>query len=452
MKKESASGLVFTLTNKMAIYDPRAGTWSNVNPPPGWGFIGDSPWTLLADGRLLLGQKLTKRAAVLNLKTMTWTEVSTIGKHDINAEEGWTLLPDGSVLTVDVKSHPHAERFIPDADPTLTRWVAAGETPANLQSADPNADKAISFNNGTMTYDPPGEIGPAILRPDGTVFVTGAVCAASGPSTDPNACQVVTKVGHTAIFDLGFGGAAAAGSGPWRAGPDFPNGEGAGDSFASLLPNGHVLVETNPAGTANDPQARYARIAGRAIHPVVSKEAQSTSLSASTPTWRFYEFDGVRLIPEPAASFVGGQASMLLLPTGEVMLNGQAVYKSSGAFQNPWRPTIEAAPTEVTAGGTYVISGTQFNGLSQANAFGDEFQAATNYPLVRITNDSTGHVTYAFTHNVTATGVATGSTIVFAAFDVPQAIEPGNSKLEVVANGIPSHPWYLTVGAQAASR
>ena len=47
----------------------------------------------------------------------------------------------------------------------------------------------------------------------------------------------------------------------------------------------------------------------------------------------------------------------------------------------------------VNPGGKYQIFGTQFNGLSQANAFGDEFQVATNFPLVRITNTATGDVT-----------------------------------------------------------
>ena len=44
----------------MAIYDPQADTWTMVDPPKGWDFIGNSPCTLLADGRLLLGQKLTE--------------------------------------------------------------------------------------------------------------------------------------------------------------------------------------------------------------------------------------------------------------------------------------------------------------------------------------------------------------------------------------------------------
>jgi len=94
---------------------------------------------------------------------------------------------------------------------------------------------------------------------------------------------------------------------------------------------------------------------------------------------------------------------------------------------------------------TYQISGTQFNGLSQAAAFGDEFETATNYPLVRITNNSTKHVFYAKTHDHSTMGVATGNTIVSTNFDVPTNIETGASTLVVVANGIPSAAVNLTV-------
>ena len=132
--------------------------------------------------------------------------------------------------------------------------------------------------------------------------------------------------------------------------------------------------------------------------------------------------------------------SLLLLPNGQVLVGGGTteVYTSTGSYQSSWQPTISSAPTSVTPGSTYPISGTQFNGLSQANAFGDEFQFATNYPLVRITNNSTKHVFYARTHDHSTMGVATGSATVSTNFDVPAGIETGASTLVVVANGIPS--------------
>src|SRR6202042_2156388 len=101
-----------------------------------------------------------------------------------------------------------------------------------------------------------------------------------------------------------------------------------------------------------------------------------------------------------------GGNSLLVLPTGQVLLGGTAVYTSTGTYQQAWAPTISSYPASVTRGSTYQISGTQFNGLSQANSFGDEYQTATNYPLVRITNTSTGHVFYTRTHDHSTMGVA----------------------------------------------
>ena len=78
-------------------------------------------------------------------------------------------------------------------------------------------------------------------------------------------------------------------------------------------------------------------------------------------------------------------------------------------------------------------------------AFGDEYQNATNYPLVRITNNSTKHVFYARTHDHSTMGVATGTKVVSTHFDVPKTIDTGASTLVVVANGIASKPVNVTV-------
>jgi hypothetical protein len=134
-----------------------------------------------------------------------------------------------------------------------------------------------------------------------------------------------------------------------------------------------------------------------------------------------------------------------MLPTGQVLVGGTEVYNPTGTYQATWAPTITSVVSSVTRGSTYKIFGTQFNGLSQAAAFGDEFETATNYPLVRITNNSTGHVFYARTHDHSTMGVATGSAVVSTNFDVPSTMETGASSLEVVANGIPSVAVSITV-------
>src|SRR5437762_3527438 len=119
---------------------------------------------------------------------------------------------------------------------------------------------------------------------------------------------------------------------------------------------------------------------------------------------------------------------MLVLPTGQVLLtdssNDVEIYTASGTFQNSWRPTITSYPFSVLPGTVnYSISGTQFNGLSQGAAYGDDAQSATNYPLIRITNLTTGHVRYAKTHSHSTMAVATGATPVSTQFDVPANIE-----------------------------
>jgi hypothetical protein len=362
----------FAFTDLGAVYDPAKNTWTKQKPPKGWGFIGDSPSSVLPDGKYLLGRKFDKRIAVLDPKTMLWTELSDAGKHDENAEEGWTLLPNGTILTVDVKGNPDSESY----DPTAQKWSTLGNTPVNLQG--PPEVGCIPYGHN-KEYCPPGEIGPAILRPDGSVFATGAL-------------HLGENTAHTAVYS----------NGTWTAGPDFPNGDQAGDSFAALLPNGRVLVEGD-SGT-------------------------------------LYEFDGTKM-----TATASGFGCLMVLPTGEILLNGAQTYTSTGKYQASWAPTISSSPSSVTRGSTYPISGTQFNGLSQANSFGDEFETATNYPLVRITNNKTGHVFYAKTHDHSSMGVATGSATVSTNFDVPKGMETGASSLVVVANGIPSKPVSVTV-------
>jgi hypothetical protein len=369
------NGGQFALTNKGAIYDPVANAWTQLAPPPGWGNIGDSPSVVLADGRYVVGRKLDEQLAALDPVTLQWTVLGSTGKSDFNSEEGWTLMPDGTILTADVLNAPDSERYLPGQG----EWISAGSTVVDLH-APTTVVGCLTYPGGC--YYPPGEIGPQILRPDGTVFVTGA--AKSG------------KAGHTSVYHPGL---APTDPGTWTPGPDFPNHDQAGDCAASLLPNGRVLV--------------------------------------AAASGRLYEYDGQTL----ATTASGASGAVLLqLPSGETLVTASTVklYTSTGAPDPAWAPTISAVPTLLQRGRTYTANGTQFNGLSQAAALGDEFETATNYPLVRITNRATGHVVYARTHDHSSMGVATGITPVYTSFDVPAGAETGASTLQIVANGIAS--------------
>ncbi|MGD0512425.1 MAG: hypothetical protein ABSA29_03930, partial [Terriglobales bacterium] len=139
-------------------------------------------------------------SAFFNPKTLGWT-LKGSGKADDYAEEGMELLPNGEVLLADTQDTPNTEIF----NPKTFTWTSAGSAQVNLSE------------------EAGEETGPALLRPDGTVFAMGA----NG-----------TGAGHTAIFDTN--------TGKWAAGPDFPNNDDMADAPAAVLPNGNILCETSP--------------------------------------------------------------------------------------------------------------------------------------------------------------------------------------------------------------
>ncbi len=398
-------------TNLGAIYDPAANTWTSVAPPSlptPWANIGDAPSVVLPNGTYMqadccgvaLQMQSAPLAAYFDEASLSWTELNESTKFDEFDEEGWTLLPSGEVLTVD------AYVACPSDQPSCT---AAGDSGSNSELWNPKTQTWSSAGSTLVQLWDSNcgagggsfEVGPGVLRPDGTVYYTGA-----------SDCEA----GHTAIYN--------SATGVWSKGPDFPNKDAANDAPAAIETNGNVIVMASPYnGTFSAPST-------------------------------FYEWNGSKLNAFPAppnavndASYVG---HLLVLPSGQIMFTDFTtdveIVATAGTYKSSWRPTISAAPKSVKPGVTnYAISGTQFNGLTQGAAYGDDFQDATNYPLVRIVNNGTGHVFYCKTHNHSTMGVATGSTTVSTRFDVPADIETGASKIYVVANGIPSAAKNITV-------
>jgi hypothetical protein len=378
-------------TDLGAIYDPTVDVWTPLqapNPLSTWRIVGDTQSVVLPDGRMMIASIESTQVALFDPRTLTWTTLGGpgpdggLGKADVNSEEGWTLLPNGKVLTMDVGVYTYtATKNSELFDPSTLTWSGAGNV--GVQLSDPN------------TF----EIGPAVLMPTGKVFATGAT-------------------GNTAVYD--------SVAGTWAPGPSFPLGAGGqqldiADGPAALLPNGNVLCAASP-GAYN----------------------QGTE---------FFEFDGTNLTEVAPTVYAPVESSyyifFVLLPTGQVVAADNSgfpeVYAGTGAPQAAWAPTITTSPGTVVRGTTYKLEGTQFNGLSQAVAYGDDYQSATNYPLVRITNDATGHVFYGRTHDHSTMAVATGSAPVYTLFEASAATETGASHLVVVANGIASTAVPVTI-------
>lgn len=359
-------------TSMGAIYDPVADAWTSVSPPTGWLKIGDASSVVLSDGTFMLGNCCSLAQALLDESSLSWAFTGR-GKADGNSEEGWTLLPDGKVLTADVGAEPNSELY----NPRNGTWSSAGTAPSDLTQA--------------------FEIGPQVLRPNGTVFVGGASQ-------------------HTAIYQTHRR--------TWVAGPDYPvvNGQQLDitDGPATLLTNGEVLMAASPG--VYTPPMTMLLFDGQAFTQVVG--------------------------PPDAPNDASYNVRLLMLPTGQVLetdgTDDVEIYTPHVSRHPSYAPTITSVPSTLSHGATYAIAGVLFNGISQANAYGDDDQQATNYPLVRIQNDATGHVFYARTHDHSFMGVASTATV-STMFDVPSTIELGASTLEVVANGIASAPVAVTI-------
>jgi len=112
------------------------------------------------------------------MRHLTWTIIGAgNGKADQNSEEGWELLPSGDVLTVDIWDVKNSELF----NPTTKTWSSAGSTIVTLP------DSSCE------------EIGPAVLRPDGTVFAVEGPAALDLQHRDWNVARGQPSPVQTAL-------------------------------------------------------------------------------------------------------------------------------------------------------------------------------------------------------------------------------------------------------------
>ena len=176
-----ASGTVEQdFNNTCEIYDPFIDKWSSFSgpgaggiPPAVWSDIGDAPSVLLPDGTLLIGSIDNASLAKLDPSTLTWTSLAPGRSVPSNDEDSWVLMPDNTIAGPSCQDPP-------------TTWVY--DIAAN------NWSQGTSLLQSVI--DAAEEIGPGLLRYDGTAFFLG--------SNE-----------HTAIY-------SASASPSWSNGPDLP--------------------------------------------------------------------------------------------------------------------------------------------------------------------------------------------------------------------------------------
>jgi hypothetical protein len=362
-------------------------SWVLNSPPTGWGTIGDAASIVLANGHYMQSNCCTPQNAIFQGPN-SWLATGSVSQSS-NDESGFTLLTNDKVLTVDAKNSP------------CGNGVNGG---------------AELYNQGTGTWSCTGqtpihlynpadeELGAAVLMYNNKVFQSGGNIVA------------------TAIYDVA--------SGTWTAGPTPPGGLDQADGPSALEPNGKVLAMYSPGLFNTGCQ-------------FMEYDPDSNSLSNA---------------PNPAncpgdSSFYG---HLMILPTGQIMFTDFSglveVYNPAPGVVAAAKPTILAASTSFLRGSVNnFLYGEQLNGLSQNNAYGDDYQGDTDYPLVRLTNTSTGNVYYAFTHDESTHSIAPG-TVMYTKFDIPASlpVHPSGGGgttylLNLCVNGICSDPIHVIV-------
>jgi hypothetical protein len=411
---ENATGFEDDTCALGEIFDPHTNKWGPMNKPsPDYDFIaGDCSSMVLADGRVLFaGNPYGSRTAIWDPVHDHWAEAGLGNpagaqtKVGVNNEETWTLLSSGNVLTVQITGATdtqNAEQYVPSID----KWVSAGHTTHDL---------VVSEIMGSES----DEIGPAILLPSGKVIAIGGS-------------------GRTEIYTPG---PDPDQPGTWSAGPNMPADPDnplspagfltALDAPAVLLPSGKVICVGGNTKKETGDDGKESYWSGPTQFLIYDPASRAGTLQrvANQPSNR----DGDTW-----------QASLLLLPNGHVLYSAQrktlGVYTPDPAdltAPTSWQPRISTCPVNLVRGHTATITGVRFNGMSQANSYGDDRQSATNFPIVRLTRGA-GQVRYLRTFGFSSMGVATGSTSVTTHVAVPPGLPTGQWNLAVIANGIAS--------------
>jgi alpha-tubulin suppressor-like RCC1 family protein len=265
--------------------------------------------------------------------------------------------------------------------PSLNQWVPDATVPVAL------------FTN------PGSEEGSGHLLPNGNAFFIGG----------PPVTAIYTPSGTT-------------NAGSWIAGPNIPGGLGAYDAPSAQMVNGKILC------------------------------VFGTATCFCTPAY-FYEYDYVAntftQVSGPTGYWDYGAAPyatvLLDLPDGTVLYQGSGlyVYTPDGSPLAAGKPVISSL--SVSTNGSYHLTGTGFNGLDVGATYGDDKQMDSNYPIVRMTNLTSGVVYYARTFGWNSTSVQTGTRTNSTEFTVPPGMPLGSYSLVVIANGIASDPIVTSV-------
>jgi hypothetical protein len=420
----NSNASTFTNLGEIGTYVPFSGgiKFTANSPPSGWSRIGDAASVILFNGAELQSSCCNAQSPVGRQNAIfngpnSWITSGNV-KQSTTDESGYTLLTNGKVLMIDTKT------------------VSSCPTPT--QSSELYTVTNPATGVGTWACGPPipvllynsrdEELGAAVMMYNNKVMAFGG---------NKNA---------TAVYDVA--------ANTWAVGPVPAAGLGQSDGPAALEPNGKVLAMLSPGLFLN---GCY----------FVEYDPVSNTLTNTTTT----------IIPQPAdctppSNDTSYDGDLMILPTGQIMFTAFNNYvelynpapgvtawtcSSCTPAQSVSIPAaILLASNTLHSGSTNnLVYGTQLNGLSQNNFYGDDKQSDTNFPLARLTCATTpgntcnaGYVYYAFTHDDGPAGpdvhsIAPGH-FGYTHFDLP-SVPAGSYDFQTVTNGIPSNSVRVTV-------
>ncbi len=266
----------------------------------------------------------------------------------------------------------NAEHYVPSSN----SWVSDNPTPTNI-------------------YGYGAETGAGFMLPNGKAFFIG------GSS-------------NTAIYTPGSSPSAA---GSFVAGATIPNSLGAVDAPACMMNNGKILCALGPTGGFGSATSFYE-------YDYTNNTFTAVSAPGGGSTYGSAEFALAMLqLPDGGVFMIGGQGS-----------SNCYIYRPDGSPLAQGQPTAQKITKN--SDGSYHLTGVGLAGISVGAAYGDDWQMASNYPIIRLTNSS-GTVKFGRSYNWTNTQVQNPNAV-SADFTLPGGLAAGKYTLEVVVNGNPS--------------
>ncbi len=416
----------------MGLYYQAGNDWYKLTPDSHGSYINGtwSPMSSMNHGRLYFGSTILANGQVFvaggeyvdsahgetydPIRNL-WTEVP--GQVNGLADQAVETLPNGNVLCAAPYAGSAGTPIFNVASNTWTTGIQpVGGTSEACFVKLPDGSILCPGSTTSMRFIPAlnqwvadgnipvplfsgGETGSAYLLPNGNVFAIG--------------------YGNTAIYTP----SGNSSPGTWVAGPPIPNGLNSGDSPAAMMVNGKILLVADTGYTSGASSFFEYDYTTNAFTPV------------SAP------------FGSPGPAFI---CSMLNLPDGNILFSAiwgtPWVYTPDGSPLAVGQPTISSVVQNTD--GTFTLTGTLLNGITEGAGFGDDLTCATNYPIVRLTGTD-GSVYYARTFNWSSTGVDSGANPSPATkttqFALPLGLPAGTYSLVVTANGNPSSPVSLTI-------